>query len=85
MSKIKSKDTTPEKIVRSLLHAFGYRFRLHKKNLPGTPDLVFQKYNAVLFVNGCFWHQHKNCRNGRMPKSRKNYWKPKMKFNLRGI
>ena len=82
MSRIKSKDTTPEKTVRSLLHSSGYRFRLHKRNLPGTPDLVFRKHNSVLFINGCFWHQHKNCRNGQMPKSRKFYWEPKLLANV---
>jgi len=82
MSKIKSKDTSPEKTIRSLLHLSGVRFRLHKKELPGKPDLVFTKYNSVLFVNGCFWHLHSKCRDGRIPKTRKRYWKPKLLGNV---
>ena len=83
MSKIRSKNTSPEKAIRSLLHTSGFRFRLHKKGLLGTPDLVFPKYNSVLFVNSCFWHQHNKCRDGRIPKSRKGYWKPKLLSNVK--
>ena len=81
MGKIKSKNTKPEKIVRSLLHSHGFRFRLHNKNLPGRPDITLKKYNTVIFVNGCFWHHHKNCRRANIPKSNKGYWIPKIERN----
>lgn len=81
MSRIKNKDTSPEKKVRSLLHRLGYRFRLHKKNLPGTPDIVLPKYKSVIFVHGCFWHRH-DCKSGnRLPKSRVEYWSAKLEGN----
>ena len=82
MSLIKSRDTGPEKIIRSLLHSSGLRFRLYGNNLPGTPDLIFPKYKSVLFVNGCFWHYHQKCRDGKIPKSRKAYWKSKLMGNV---
>lgn len=78
MSKIRSKDTKPEKFVRSLFHSLGYRFRLHRKDLPGKPDLVFPKYRAVIFVHGCFWHFHEGCRDGRYPSSNSEFWKNKL-------
>ena len=77
MSHIKGKDTKPEKKVRSLLHAMGYRFRIHKKELPGNPDIVLPKYKAVLFVNGCFWHRHKGCKFAYKPKIRVEFWEKK--------
>ncbi len=77
MSRIKGKDTKPELIVRSLLHKMGYRFRLHKKDLPGKPDIVLPKYQTVIFVNGCFWHRHKNCKYAYQPKSRIDFWEKK--------
>ncbi len=77
MSHIKGKDTKPEKKVRSLLHAMGYRFRIHKKELPGNPDIVLPKYKAVLFVNGCFWHRHKGCKFAYKPKTRVEFWEKK--------
>jgi len=80
MQKVKGKDTKPEKIVRSLLHRLGYRFRLHRKNLPGTPDIVFPSRHLALFVHGCFWHGH-GCRIGQLPKSRLDYWQPKIEAN----
>lgn len=80
MQQVKGKDTQPEKIVRSLLHSLGYRFRLHRKDLPGTPDLVFPSRRLVLFVHGCFWHGH-GCRIGQLPKSRLDYWQPKIEAN----
>jgi DNA mismatch endonuclease (patch repair protein) len=82
MSRIKAKNTKPEIMVRSRLHRAGYRFRLHVKDLPGKPDIVLPKYNTVIFVNGCFWHQHQECRGGRIPKSRKRYWEPKLLGNV---
>lgn len=80
MQQVKGKDTMPELIVRSLLYKLGYRFRLHRKDLPGTPDIVFPSRRLVLFVHGCFWHGH-GCRIGRLPKSRLDYWQPKVEAN----
>ena len=80
MQRVKGKDTKPEKLVRSLLHRLGYRFRLHRKDLPGTPDIVFPSRRLVLFVHGCFWHGH-GCRIGQLPKSRLEYWRPKIAAN----
>ncbi|AAU27319.1 TPA: DNA mismatch endonuclease Vsr [Legionella pneumophila subsp. pneumophila] len=83
MSSIKGKNTKPEIIVRSFLHRQGLRFRLHSKNLPGQPDLVFRKYNAVVFVNGCFWHGHNEplCKNSHIPKTNFEYWWNKIERN----
>ena len=80
MSRIRGKDTAPEVAVRRVLHSLGYRFRLHRRDLPGTPDIVFPSRRKVIFVNGCFWHAH-GCSKGRAPKSRLDYWKPKLKTN----
>lgn len=82
MSRIRSKDTKPEKKVRSLLHQMGYRFRLHVKSLPGQPDIVFPKYKKVIFVHGCFWHLHKGCRDGTIPKTQHAKWKTKLEHNV---
>ena len=73
MSAIRSKNTNPETVVRSLLFALGYRYRLHKKDLPGKPDIILKKHNTVIFVHGCFWHQHKECKRANIPKSNKKY------------
>ena len=81
MRRIRSKDTLPEMRVRRLAHRLGYRFRLHVTNLPGKPDLVFASRQKVIFVHGCFWHQHKKCREGRLPASRPEYWIPKLTQN----
>ena len=83
MAAIKSKNTSPELLVRSIAHRLGYRFRLHAKDLPGKPDLVFRSRKKVIFVHGCFWHQHSSakCRDGRMPKSNRSYWNPKLLKN----
>lgn len=81
MGRIRSKDTKPELAVRRLVHGMGYRFRLHDKYLPGHPDMVFRSRSKVIFVHGCFWHLHKNCSNCRPPKSRKDYWMPKLEQN----
>lgn len=81
MSRILSKDTKPEKLVRSMLHSMGYRFRIHIKDLPGKPDVVLKKYNAIIFVHGCFWHLHDACREGRIPSTRKEYWSDKLLKN----
>lgn len=83
MAAIKSRDTKPELIVRRLVHSMGYRYRLHYKDLPGKPDLVFGPRRKVIFVHGCFWHQHSdpNCLDGRMPGSNLSYWRPKLEGN----
>jgi|TARA_Y100000031_G_scaffold28452_2_gene30816 DNA mismatch endonuclease (patch repair protein) len=81
MSNIRSIDTKPELLVRSLLHQAGYRFRIHRKDLPGKPDIVLPKYKAVVFVHGCFWHLHSGCRDGTVPKTRADYWKNKLLRN----
>ena len=80
MSKIRSKNTVPEILVRKYLHSLGYRFRLHDKNLPGKPDIVLKKYRTAIQVRGCFWHQH-GCKFSNSPKSNKAYWLPKLKKN----
>ena len=77
MSAIKSKNTKPEIAVRKLLHSLGYRFRLHSKDLPGSPDIVLPKYKTVIFVHGCFWHRHENCKYASTPKTRKEFWNKK--------
>ena len=82
MSRIQSRDTKPEKTVRSILHGLGYRFRLHQKNLPGKPDIVLARYNSVIFVHGCFWHRHKDCKNASIPKTKKKFWEEKFKANI---
>jgi DNA mismatch endonuclease (patch repair protein) len=68
--------------VRRLLHRLGYRYVLHRRDLPGVPDLVFPSRRKIVFVQGCFWHQHKECTDGRIPKSRATYWKPKLQRNV---
>ncbi|MFC2135318.1 very short patch repair endonuclease [Bacteroidota bacterium] len=82
MGRIKSKNTKPELIVRSFLHKNGLRFRLHDKNLPGKPDIVLKKFKSVIFVHGCFWHNHKNCKRANIPKSNKRYWIDKIGANV---
>lgn len=83
MRNIRKSDTKPELIVRQLIHGMGYRYRLHCKELPGTPDLVFPRYKKVIFVNGCFWHQH-SCRLGRKkPTTNQEYWLPKLARNVK--
>ena len=80
MRAVRSKDTKPERIVRRLLHGLGYRYRLHRSDLPGKPDLVFPGRRKAIFVHGCFWHAH-GCRHGQPPKSRLDYWLPKLERN----
>jgi DNA mismatch endonuclease (patch repair protein) len=77
MSKVRSKNTSPELAVRKLVFSLGYRYHLHAKNLPGKPDLVFPGRKKVIFVHGCFWHYH-DCKIGHIPKSRLDYWEPKL-------
>lgn len=83
MRRIRSKDMSPELQVRSLLHGMGYRYRLHRKSLPGHPDIIFPKLKKAIFVHGCFWHQHSDtaCKITRLPKSRLEYWIPKLTRN----
>jgi len=82
MSRIKGKDTKPERKVRSWLHQHGFRFRLHKKDLPGTPDISLPKYKTVIFVHGCFWHRHAGCKFAYTPKSRIEFWDNKFRSTI---
>lgn len=83
MSRIRSKDTKPEICVRKMLHQLGYRFRLHRKDLPGCPDIVLPKYRTVIFVHGCYWHRHKGCKYAYAPKTRRLFWSNKFRKNIR--
>lgn len=78
MSQVRSKDTKPEKFIRSLLHKLGYRFRKNVPSLPGKPDIVLPKYRMVIFVHGCFWHQHKGCKRAERPTSNREFWDDKL-------
>lgn len=82
MRAIRSSNTRPELWVRSALHKAGFRFRLCKKNLPGTPDIVLRKYKAAIFVNGCFWHQHLDCKSSHVPFTRREFWQKKFNRNV---
>ena len=82
MSAIKSKNTKPEIEVRKLLHSMGFRFRLHRKDLPGSPDIFLPKFKTVIFVHGCFWHRHENCKYSSTPKTRVQFWKKKFNSNI---
>jgi DNA mismatch endonuclease, patch repair protein len=82
MSRIRSKDTKPELTVRSILHRMGFRFRLNRKDLPGTPDIVFPKYRTALFVHGCYWHRHPRCSNATTPTMNAVFWKQKFTENV---
>jgi DNA mismatch endonuclease, patch repair protein len=83
MRRIRSCDTSPEMCVRRLVHGMGFRYRLHVANLPGKPDLVFRRLKKIIEVRGCFWHQHKKCIDSHIPKSRIDYWRPKLTRNKR--
>jgi len=78
MASVRSKDTKPERIVRSTLHSLGFRFRLHKRKLPGVPDIVLPRHHAVIFVHGCFWHQHPGCKKAKRPTSNTAFWDKKL-------
>ena len=82
MSHIKSKDTTPERIVRSFLHRNGFRFRLHVKDLPGKPDIVLPKYKTVVEVRGCYWHRHEGCKDATIPSTNTDFWQKKFAENV---
>lgn len=85
MSRVRGKDTKPELLVRRLLHGLGYRYRLHARDLPGAPDIVFRRRRKAIYVHGCFWHRHPDpaCNFARLPKSRQEFWVPKLEGNRR--
>lgn len=82
MYRVRTKHTAPELTVRSVAHRAGYRFSLHRKDLPGTPDIVFPRFKSVVFVHGCFWHQHKGCSKSTQPVTRKKFWTAKLSRNM---
>ncbi len=82
MSRVSGKNTQPELVVRSLLHGMGYRFRLHRKDLPGKPDITLPKHQKVIFVHGCFWHGHTDCPRAKRPTTNKNFWREKLDKNM---
>lgn len=82
MAAIRGKDTAPELAVRRILHAMGLRFRLHRRDLPGRPDIVLPKHRTVVFVHGCFWHRHEDCRYTTTPKTRQEFWQSKFAANI---
>lgn len=82
MRGIRSKDTKPELIIRSLVHRMGYRFKLHDRKLPSSPDLSLPKYRKVIFIHGCFWHSHEGCTRASLPASNKSFWKQKIDSNI---
>ena len=81
MSRIRCKNTAPETQSRRFVHALGFRYRLHENKLPGRPDMIFRKRKKLIFLHGCFWHQHNKCKDGRIPNSRQMYWRPKLLGN----
>ena len=82
MSRIRSRDTKPEMIVRRIAHRLGFRFRLHRRDLPGSPDLVFPRHRAIILVHGCFWHRHPGCKYATTPKTRVSFWERKFEGNV---
>ncbi len=82
MSRIRSGNTKPELIVRGLLHRMGFRFRVHRRDLPGKPDIVLPKYKTVIFVHGCFWHRHERCKKATMPATNREFWQDKFNANV---
>ncbi|MFC1943534.1 very short patch repair endonuclease [Chloroflexota bacterium] len=83
MSRIHSTNTKPEMLLRSVLHRIGFRFRIHRRDLPGKPDIILPKYHTVIFVHGCFWHQHPGCIEARQPKTNEKYWTVKLENNVK--
>lgn len=81
MRQIRSKNSKPELAVRSVLHQMGFRFRIHRRDLPGSPDIVMSKYKVAIFVNGCFWHGHNNCKKATIPKTNISFWQKKIEMN----
>jgi DNA mismatch endonuclease (patch repair protein) len=82
MSRVRGKDTQPELLVRKFLFSKGFRYRLHDKKLPGTPDIILPKYKTAIFINGCFWHGHSNCKYAALPKTRTDWWETKIQKNI---
>lgn len=82
MRRVRGKDTSPEKAVRAIAHSLGLRYRLHRRDLPGSPDLVFPRHKKVIFVHGCFWHRHPGCPKATVPKTRYNFWVEKFERNI---
>jgi len=82
MSRVKGRDTKPEMLVRSFVHNMGYRFRIHRRDLPGNPDIVLPRHGKVIFVHGCFWHGHKRCPRSKRPITNKSFWKKKLDGNI---
>ena len=82
MASVGARDTKPELVVRRLLHGLGYRYRLHRRDLPGTPDICFPSHKKVVFVHGCFWHRHEGCRRTTTPKTRVSFWRHKLDNNV---
>lgn len=82
MSRIRSKDTLPERITRKFLSSLNYRYRVHDEKLPGKPDIVVKRGHKAIFINGCFWHQHKGCKRRAMPKTNRSYWQNKLRRNV---
>lgn len=82
MSRVRDRDTKPELVVRRIAHRLGFRFRLHRRDLPGCPDIVFPRYRSVIMVHGCFWHRHPGCKYSSSPKTRIDYWESKFKDNV---
>lgn len=83
MARVKGSNTRPEKLVRSVIHRMGFRFRLHRRDLPGCPDIVLSKYRKVIFVHGCFWHGHEGCPRSSRPSSNQSFWEKKLSGNMR--
>src|SRR6266702_7166553 len=83
MSRVRDKDTKPEKVVRGFLHRLGFRFRLHASALPGKPDIVLRRYRTVVFVHGCFWHGHPRCKRATLPTTRPEFWSNKIHLNMK--
>ncbi len=81
MSRVKNRNTKPELVVRSLLHRLGYRFRLHRRTLPGHPDIILPKYRKAIFVHGCFWHGHEGCSRATVPETNRRFWEEKIEKN----
>ncbi len=82
MAKVRGENTSPERLVRSLVHRMGYRFRLHRKDLPGKPDIVLPRHKKIIFIHGCFWHQHEGCPHAARPTSNTEYWNKKLDRNM---
>lgn len=82
MSRVRQRNTSPEIVTRKVLHSLGYRFRLHRSDLPGTPDIVLPRHGVAVFVHGCFWHRHQNCKRATVPTTRREFWLNKFAANV---